>query len=445
MNKTSQNLYGLLLALLCLALPACLPDVELGPDPVRGNIIRLRFKGMDAAEVRMNDTNINVSFPVGSDITKLVPELVVSKGTTLLNFTEGREMDFSQDVQLQVQGTDGQIITYTIKSVVKEPQPGFKSFDQEWELKHADMGWTKNTTYSIALSRDHLVLSVGARLDYFNALTGEQQGTMTVAPTQTQQIAADDEGVLLGVNYSVTNQDVVIYKWNDVQAAPVEYIRWRNPLKRTTGANSAVGRAKLQVKGDLSKDAVIYLPVSFTNVILRWVVSNGQLVSQQPEQLPYTFSTGATAFSSVSGASPLGPKPEDGYVVASTIDYAYVKPPTVIVFNKADAVNPYFGKVFEFNRAKFFAGWHMIYSTGGYFYVLDITDPAGINMNETQRFEKEINFKPYSSTVFNHNKTPNDGALAGLELKVLPGGKTALFYFLHGNSGIRAYKLTAKE
>ena len=65
-------------------------------------------------------------------------------------------------------------------------------------------------------------------------------------------------------------------------------------------------------------------------------------------------------------------------------------------------------------------------------------------MNETQRFEKGIDFKPFTSTTFTHVPGANNASLhGGFAIKYLNDG-TAILYYLYANAGLRAYKLTPK-
>lgn len=431
----------------CMLLSSCLPDVELGPDPVRGSIIRFKLANFENAEVKMNDRNIVVTLPIGSSVTSLVPDIIVSLGTKILDYTPGQAMDFSNEVTIKVQGTDKEVIEYKVNVSVKEPQPGFTTPELLWEKRHEDLGWANNTVYSAAVSKDFVVVCQNQKMETFNALTGEKVGFMTMPSGTIHQITNDDKGAIIAITVASTNADIVLYRWADVNSAPVELSRWKNDIVRTDGAsntNTNIGRGQLSVRGDLSGDAVIYIPATLSPYVLRWTIKNGVLKSQTPEKLLYVFDNGATNFPNpASAVSALGANPEDGYTASSTQDYTYNTPAKKYTFNTTDGPKPYRGFVFDFNKATYFAGFHYR-STGGYFYVFDITNPAGIEMNETQRFENGIDFKPFTSTTFTHVPGANNASLhGGFAIKHLTDG-TAILYYLYSNAGLRAYKLSPK-
>ena len=431
----------------CMFFTSCLPDVELGPEPVRGSIIRFKLVNFENAEIKMNDRDIVVTLPLGSSVTGLVPDIIVSLGAKILDFTAGNAMDFSKEVTIKVQGTDGIVVEYKVNVFVKEPQPGFTTPELLWEKRHEDLGWANNSVYSAAVSKDYVVVSQNQKIETFNALTGDKVGLMTMPGGTIHQIANDDKGVIIAITVASTNADIVLYKWENVNSVPVELSRWKNDIVRTDGAsntNTNIGRGQLSIRGDLSGDAVIYIPATLSPYVLRWTIKNGVIKSQVPEKILYAFDNGATNFPNpASAVSALGPNPEDGYTVSSTQDYTYNTPAKRYIFNTTDGPKPYRGYVFNFNKATYFAGFHYR-STGGYFYVYDITKPAGIEMNETQRFEKGIDFKPFTSTTFTHVPGANNASLhGGFAIKYLNDG-TAILYYLYSNSGLRAYKLTPK-
>src|SRR5690606_31860182 len=117
--KLSKILYaGVLFGVFSILFSSCLPDTELAPDPVEGSIIRFRITNSPDATVAMSGNNIAITLPIGSSLSRLIPEIIVSKGTTVLDYTPGQEMDFTHDVVIKVKGTDNVIIEYLVKGEV---------------------------------------------------------------------------------------------------------------------------------------------------------------------------------------------------------------------------------------------------------------------------------------------------------------------------------------
>jgi len=437
--KLSRILYTcLLMGVLPLFFSSCLPDTELAPEPVEGSIIRFRIANSPDATVTMSGNNIAITLPIGSTLTGLIPEIIVSKGTTILDYSPGQIMDFTNDVIIKVKGTDNVVVEYLVKGEVKEPQPGFITPELLFERKHIDYAWPLHNVYSSAVSGENLLVLITNKIEKFNPYTGERTGQMVWAGVPMHQITNDSEGRVIGISVSNGGTVARIFKWENVDSAPVEILSWTVDLT----ANPVVGRNMLNVVGDISKNAVIYTAANGNPYVLRWTIKNGQFVSQAPEKIIYVSPTGQPNFPNVTpSVSGLGPNPEDGYVVTTyNRGYSHVIGDEVRIFNTAEAAGPIRSLAFDFNRAKYFVG--ALYNSS--IFILDITNPDGIEMTEAERFEAGIEFKPFTSPTFPHNGgAANTTPHSGFSIKYNDDG-TAILYYVFANSGIRAYKLTPK-
>lgn len=450
MKATKLLFMSVMLAVFSMLGTSCLPDTEYGPDPVEGSIIRFRISNSPEAVVAMSGKNIAITLPIGSTLTGLIPEIIVSKGTTILDYTVGQEMDFSNDVIVKVKGTDDVIIEYLVKAEVKEPQPGFISAELFFERKHIDYGWPQHYTTSIAVSKENflVVLSTLREIQKFDANTGERTGTMAWPGEgiPMQQIANDSQGKILGITQSSGGTVAKIFKWDNVNSQPEEFLSWNLDL---AGAN-VVGRGSLSVNGDITKNAVIYTPACGHAYVLRWTIKDGVLLSQDPEKVPYippVVGNGLLPHITPS-VNALGPNPEDGFTMSAYNrgtsyvgpTHEYVLQPSAYQGNTS-AQGAARSFVFDFNRAKYMVG--ALY--GSTISIFDITKPEGIEMNEEQRFENGIEFKPFTSPSFPSNAgVANVSPYISFSIKQNDDG-TAILYYLFANSGIRAYKLTPKQ
>lgn len=442
MKNIKKYINVLFIAFCAFFASSCLPDTELAPEPVEGSIVRFRVLNVDNAVVAMSGKNINIILPVGSSLTGIIPEIIVAKGTTILNYTVGQEMDFVNDVIIKVKGTDEVIQEYLVKASVKEPQPGFATIDLMFEKRHLDLmpTWQLHNVYSMAVSGENLIVARNGAIDVFDASTGEKIKVLAGHPGAIHQITNDETGRIIAVSVSNGNTLARLYMWEDADTqVPTVIAQWT-----VDGAGThIVGRNLLNVKGDITKDAVIYLAGNARQHIYRWIFTAGELKSQTPELISYVLPVGSGNYPNITtSVNALGNKVEDGFTVSAYLRGASHEKEKSRVFQTADAPNTMVRSfVFDHNNAKYFVA--ALYSST--IFVLDITNPDGVTLNESQRFEEGIiDFKPFTSPTFPQNAgAANTSPHSGFAIKHNADG-TSVLYYLFANSGIRAYKLTPK-
>ena len=134
-------------------------------------------------------------------------------------------------------------------------------------------------------------------------ITADSEGRILICNLVLYQWVYDDDGKVVEADSHWRDLDMVkIWKMDDLDSAPVEYISW--PV---TDANLTFGR-RISVRGSLADGAIITLPCNTypaTSGFYRWQVVDGELVSTTPEWV------------SVS---------ESGYSWNNNIDLAYFKP-----------------------------------------------------------------------------------------------------------------------
>ena len=385
------------------------------------------------------------AYPLVQRTDKLIPQIIVAKGTTILDYTEGQALDLSTDYVLKVMGTNNVVIEYLVKTVVQQPKPGFSKIELLFEKKHSSFyGWTTNQQYATATSGDNVLVANTGVIQVIDGNTGEPKGVLAGHPGAIHQIANDDAGRIFAVNVITTATAFRIYKWENVDStAPELIIDYTTPASDWP-SGGALGRCLLSVTGDISKNAVICIPMVGGKFFFRWVFTNGKLVSNTPEKVTYNFPLATKTFGNITAnVNPLGATPEDGYVVAQvTRGWEYIGKDNQYSFSTTDGLLPYRSFVFDFNKAKYFAG--SVSTTNAAFYLFDITNPKGIEMTESQRFDDGINFKPFQSTAFTSETVANVSPHLGFSFKQNADG-TGILYYLYSNSGLRAYKLTPNE
>ncbi|SMD13234.1 DUF5018 domain-containing protein [Pedobacter nyackensis] len=381
----------------------------------------------------------------GGNLTNQVPTIVITPHATISPAITVAQ-DFSKPVVYTVTAENGRSVQYTVKPVSpQKAASGIRSGSMKllWTKSLTELGisGTNNFTTSIAATDDYLVVNTRETINkYLNRFTGEVVGAMNMtginAVTFQNFFATSDEaGHILISNLTTTvGNSLFIYKYNSAgDQAPVKFIAYPGLV-----AGQQLGR-KMSVKGDLSKNALIFVAASNSdNSILRWQVVNGALVSQSPTIFRYGGSKNWTVMADVISEGPnltdkmfLSSQAGDiGYMAAngaplSQIDIAGSG------FNVSHSLD-----FAEFNNAKYLAVVNLSTNLAGNGYLYNVTNPLLLSTPPSSAdYSKVMVFKsPMITSAANGNLTGD------VALKVSKDGYKMIMYVLITNGSIAAYE-----
>lgn len=216
-------------------------------------------------------------------------DATISFGATISPDPSATKLDYSVSQTFTVTAQDGTTkaeYRTVISSVIETVEYGIRegSGNILWQKKIADDLGNTNTldNRSIAATEDYVfLLTKGEDLIYMDAATGDKLGTYELpqkAGDGMFDITADAGDNLLICSLTPAGGTFKIYRFKDLNEAPVEFLSWTN----TAGVE--VGR-RISVFGNIDDDAVITVSCNATDAskFLRWQVSGGALVSASPE------------------------------------------------------------------------------------------------------------------------------------------------------------------
>lgn len=240
-------------------------------------------------------------------------------------------VDLAQPLPFVVTGTDGSTKTYTLRTA--EPVKlayGIGINRQLWSKPGPDLGFTANNETSIAVSGDHLILvrrTNPSKFSVYNRFTAAyvQEMYNPFGAQLSFQMVEDTVGNLLAASWAPKNAKFMLYKYkNALDGAPVKIIDWTNNNPAAITLDGGVGR-RVSIYGNLDGNAVIMAPAGQSNVIFRWRVQNGAVVSQTPETIIYQgLANGATNFGFYAEAQPVSAGANADYFINYQQDIAFV-------------------------------------------------------------------------------------------------------------------------
>uniref|UniRef100_UPI003216CAE0 T9SS type A sorting domain-containing protein n=1 Tax=uncultured Draconibacterium sp. TaxID=1573823 RepID=UPI003216CAE0 len=156
-----------------------------------------------------------------------------------------------------------------------------------WFGNYTERGIAADNQYVYVATRNN---EAKMGIKCMDAKTGADIGDLSVNGVAEggyllNDVEVSDDGQILACNLGLYHEQWVpdgswtfkIYKWTDKDAEPEVFIEFDNPNERRLGD-------LFTVKGDLTKNAVIYAPVTKSTEIYRWEVVNGVL-NETPEVL----------------------------------------------------------------------------------------------------------------------------------------------------------------
>jgi hypothetical protein len=365
--------------------------------------------------------------------------------------------DYTNPVQYTVTADDGTSTVYTVKmGTPVKVASGFYSAKKLWFKSAGDMGFDSYRQIAIAVSGDYIALptsnewaaGAASEIKYYNRKTGTYAGTMNVSGANgIYAIANDSKGHIIGINNLYAGNNVCLYRWDNVTSAP-------KLLARSTDwscVNSGFYGRKLSVYGDLDGDAVIMSTTDGTNGgggpnrILKWVVKNGALVSQDPQSFVYS-----KAWGYVAKATPAGPEATDNYFICSNLPVYmnYLNGSTnALVSSFSQNYLPSMRDAtpaltyFEFNNAKYTA----IIDASSYssaMNIFDITDPSKMGTSSSSSSYSSFRVFSGDNDYILTSADPNWNITGDIAVgPVSADGYTIIVYFLATNGGVAAYEL----
>lgn len=368
--------------------------------------------------------------------------------------------DYSKPVQYTVTADDGTQMVYTVElgTPVKTAQ-GFYSIKKLWFQSAGNMGYTSYAQISIAVSGKYIAIptsnewaaNAASEIKYYDSSTGNYVGDMNVTGANgIYAIANDSVGNIVGINNLYAGNNVCLYKWNSVTSAPVLLARSSD----WSSVNSEFYGRKLSVYGNLNGNAVIMATTDGSladppgaNNILKWVVKNGVIVSQDPQVITYS-----KAFGWVAKATPTGSQATDNYFMCSNspifIDYLNGSTNTIISsFNSNYLPTASRGcaptlTYFKFNNAKYVAVIDADENVSA-MNIFNVTDPS--LMGTSSSSPSYSSFLAYNgeSDAISTSADPNWNETGEIAVgPVSSDGYTMVVYFLATNGGVVAYQLS---
>jgi len=320
--KDFTKLLMLLLAM-TVAFTACNDEDEVILSS-ESEISSFVFDGLTpAVTADVTGTTITATVPYGTDVTSLTPTIMVSEEATL-DPASGTAQDFTSPVSYTVTAEDGTETTYTVTVTVEEatslnvtPVLEFT----EAESMVPDYFNMDNNEQEIAVNQNYIfVHSNNDQIVVHDITDGSVVGTMSAKEEAHQPYAAtvnlflaaidtDDSGVILGTpRMAGPEKTFPVYKWNDKDAAQEVLFEYTKPLGYTIGNN-------INVVGDVSNDAQIYIPVEGTpnNVILKFTITGGT-----PNTTPEMITVPNVTFGGVVDVAPVSDAADADLWVAGT-------------------------------------------------------------------------------------------------------------------------------
>lgn len=267
------------------------------------------FAGLDPeVEATIDGTTIMATVPFGTDLTTLAPTITVSPDATV-DPASGAVQDFTEPVVYTVTAEDGSTQEYTVTIMAEVATTMMVTPVVEFtEAKGAVPAYfnADNNEQEIAVDENYIYvhsnndriivhdITTGAIVDTINA----KEITVGMENLFLGAIDTDDTGIILGTPFMAgPEKRFPIYRWDDKDAAQEIFIDYTKPIGYSIGKN-------LTVVGDLDGDAIIYMPVDASNIILKFTVTGG-VGSNTPELItvPDVSFGGVVDLAPVSNAS----------------------------------------------------------------------------------------------------------------------------------------------
>lgn len=247
-------------------------------------MLSFAFEGLTpTAQGDISGTDVSVIVPEDTDLTALVPTIMVSGGATV-SPESGIAQDFSSDVEYVVTAQDGTTTaTYTVNVVVPSV-----NIMPVWEKTLANGGvpswFTADNDRDVALSTDYVYVhnnadkirvmsladgsdvAVRDTADFIDGKENFESGTFRLSA-----IYLDSQDKIVGSNLRIGDANEFpwnVYKWDDKDASQELLFSYPTPAGYRLGDN-------ILVNGDVTADAAIFAPAVGSNDILKFNITGG--------------------------------------------------------------------------------------------------------------------------------------------------------------------------
>ena len=288
----------ILLSFMCGVLFVSCDDGEFKDDPVPVIPVPKPLKAVRAEDgdeivsaiINHEDKTIELSLVNLKSLSNVKVYLSISPRAKLINPTDTVvSLDLTSPYDIIISNLEEEL-KYTI---IAEILPKLK-VKELWKKTAKELNFELHNNGAVGISGNYIVVHDRARFSYYNISDGEKVGDMSwkgidwsaelgfAAPLH---MTTDDAGNVVSCNAAIAaGQEIHMYWWEGVTAEPQLLFSYVLDIPNTT--NPQVGR-KIYVKGDMTKQAYLYLGVSNNNMFLQWEIKNGQVVSQTPKQVNY--------------------------------------------------------------------------------------------------------------------------------------------------------------
>ncbi len=372
----------------------------------------------------------------GMDLNNLIPLISVSPHATI-SPDPSTAQNFNDPVVYTVTADDGTEVEYTVQII--QPNKIAHGFRPEsmkllWQKSLVDLGaFSEHRNFSMGVTDDYLLVQTrGVGIKFYNRFSSEYVGELNLGAlgTSLYAITSDNNNHILACNQVQPGGNFMIYRWNDVSDTPVKYLEWTNDQVKDVGR-------RISVSGDLEGDALIFAFVADANVILRWQVSGGLLVSETPTALP--FDTNPAWNKTVDFASE-GTQPTDNFFLSGwkPARISYIDATNMTTVATADVAGYQITHALdyvEFNSAKYLAVADII-TWNGKSYIYDVSSPALLATPKSDPNYSSVRVFASSAISGSNNVAAGGDVL----FKASEDGYKLVLYFMVTNGSVAAYE-----
>ncbi|GAB2545787.1 DUF5018 domain-containing protein [Rufibacter soli] len=395
---------------------------QVGPASVKA----MQINGLPTDSVVVQGGTTLIPYVTGlTDFTSSTVVLETGFGNRVDPAFTGQNLNLlAGNVKVKVTGTDGIVKEFTIARPQLSLTPVFSK-------DYASFGYGANDLNSVGFSGNYLVVPnysavapVVVGPNYYD-FTGKQVGVLNktgvVIAHSLRKLATDDKGAILVVPLGLTDAEQTIYKWDNVTAAPVPYIKYS---KASLGVDYTPRSSGINIAGSLDGNAIITIGMAQKADVFVWTVTGGVL---NPTPTRQTFPYTGNGFYWAIEPMPIG---TPGYVGAATgtnFNGIISLNSTMAELHKQTGITATDARVLAHKGRTYLAYTAYASGKGAYFRVCDITD------GQVASFQNPIMNLLMPSTAANANNTMD------ADMAVVNGKLHAAFVCT--NIGMRLYKL----